>query len=199
MQPFSTFVCVPCFCLSLALFSFAQTSRRAELIANGLSFIDKGRFTDAVNALEEAWEQSPNDPTVAENLAMGYLYADRDYEKALKLATFAIENGGRASFLMQHPHERVKLLSGEMADYCSGRFTIQKGRMAFTSATEQAHSFSVEGSNFKEIQTNRAYGGNRGMFHVKTVNKTNYNFRPKTWSEAETRLVFHLLEKYLKS
>ena len=61
---------------------FAQnTGRLAELTAKGIAYLDQGKFNDAVNALEQVWEQDQSDPAVAENLGMAYLYADHDLAK----------------------------------------------------------------------------------------------------------------------
>lgn len=182
----------------MAYLGFSQnTGRFTELTAKGISLLEHGHYNEAVNALEEIWEQDRTDTVVAENLAMGYLYADHDVERAKKLDQYAIDNGGRASFLIQHPHEKIALLSGEMAEYCNGRFSIYKDRLAFVSSDER-HSFTIEGANFKEIKTNRIYGSDRGMYHIRTSDKKNYNFRPRTWSEQETQLILFLIGKYIK-
>ena len=46
-----------------------NTGRLAELTAKGIAYLDQGKFNDAVNALEQVWEQDQSDPAVAESLA----------------------------------------------------------------------------------------------------------------------------------
>lgn len=183
---------------ALALGGFSQTSGRfAELTAKGIASVDQGRFNEALNALEEVWEQDQSDPAVAENLAMAYLYADHDLPKARNLAEWSISKGGRASFLVQHPHEKVAFISGDMADFCSGRLSVSKERLVFT-ASEPLHSFVVEKGQLKEIKANRLYGSSRSMYHIRTADKKNFNFRPRSWSEQEQELILLLVSKNIK-
>lgn len=189
--------CAAAFAIATLMYVSAQTPPRlAELISKGISALDKGKYNEALNALQEVWEQDRGDPAVAENLAMAYLYADHDVDKARALAEESIGAGGRASFLVQHSHERVAMLSGDMADYCTGRLSVRKDGLSFV-ASDQRHSFAIEKNNFREIKVNRLYGSERGMYHIRTLDKRNYNLRPRTWSEQETRLVFYLVGKYV--
>jgi hypothetical protein len=181
-----------------AICALAQnTGRLAELTAKGIACIDQGRFNDALNALEEVWEQDQSDPAVAENLAMAYLYADHDLNKAKTLAERSIEAGGKASFLVQHPHEKIGFASGDMVEFCSGRLSISRERLLFTSKDEH-HSFVVQKGELKEIKTNHVYGSSRGMYHIRTADKKTYNFRPRTWSEEEQQLILQLVNKYIR-
>jgi hypothetical protein len=187
-----------CGVLVLVLPVLAQnTGRLFELTAKGIAEIDQGRFNEALNALEEVWEQDQSNPVVAENLAMAYLYADHDLEKAKALAERSIQAGGKASFLVQHPHEKLGFVSGDMADYCSGRLSISRDRLVFVSKLED-HSFVVEKGQLKEIKANRVYGTDRGMYHIRTADKKNYNFRPRSWSEQEQELILLLVNEYLR-
>lgn len=188
------FLLVPASILSL----FAQnTGRFADLTAKGIGYLDQGRFNDAVNALEQVWELDQSDPAVAENLAMGYLYADHDFEKAKALAERSIQAGGRASFLVQHPHEKIAFASGDMADFCSGRLSVSRQKLVFTASVER-HSFIVEKGQLKEIQPNRHYGSGRGMYHIRTADNKTYNFRPRSWSQQEQELILLLITEYVK-
>jgi tetratricopeptide (TPR) repeat protein len=178
--------------------SAQSAGRLAELTAKGIAYLDQGKFNDAVNALEQVWEQDQSDPAVAENLGMAYLYADHDLAKAKGLAEKAIQGGGKASFLVQHPHEKVGFVSGDMAEFCSGRLSISRDRLVFTSSKEPAHSFMVMKGQIKEIQANKLYGSGRGMYHVRTADKKNYNFRPRSGSEEEQELILLLVNEYIK-
>jgi tetratricopeptide (TPR) repeat protein len=174
-----------------------NTARLSELTSKGIADLEQGRYNDAFNALEEVWEQDQSDPSVAENLAMAYLYADHDFEKARTIAERAIQTGGKASFLVQHPHDKLGIVSGDVADYCSGRLSISKNHLAFISKVEN-HSFTVEKGQLKEIKANRVYGSGRGMYHIRTIDKRNYNVRPRTWSDQEQELILLLVNEYLK-
>lgn len=187
----------------LALFAVAipalsqNSGRFAELTGKGIGYLDQGRFNDALNALEEVWEQDQSDSLVAENLAMAYLYADHDLAKARMLAERAIQAGGKASFLVQHPHEKVAFASGDMAEFCNGRLSVSRGRLVFT-AKEERHSFVVEKGALVEIKANRLYGSGRGMYHIRTADKKNYNLRPRSWLEPERELILLLVNEYVR-
>jgi hypothetical protein len=174
-----------------------NTGRLSALTAKGIADLDQGRYNNALNALEEVWEQDQSDPAVAENLAMAYLYADHDFDKAKALAERSIQAGGKASFLVQHPHDKLGLISGDVADYCSGRLSISKERLVFVSK-EEDHSFTVEKGQLREIKANRVYGSGHGTYHIRTADKKNYNFRPRTWSDQEQDLILLLINEYLK-
>lgn len=181
----------------LAAAAIAQnTGRFADLTAKGLELFERGRYDESINALEEVWEQDQSDSVVAEHLAMGYLYADGDAQRAVSLAEISLAKGGRASFLVQHAHEKLGLLSGEMAEYCNGRLAIVKGRLIFESKDAE-HSLTFRPGDVKELKMNRHYGSERGMFHIRTKQK-NYNFRPRTSSERETQVLMFMLDKYFK-
>src|ERR1041385_8038723 len=99
-------VIVVCIGTWLPLPSYSQnTGRFSEQTRVGLEHVEKGHYKQAINTLEEIWEQDSTDAAVAENLGVAYLYGDKDAPSALKYMQAAIERGGRASFLMQHAHE----------------------------------------------------------------------------------------------
>jgi hypothetical protein len=183
-------------CVGAAL-AQQHTGRFAALVSKGLELIDAGRFVDALNVLEEVWEQDQSDPAVAENLAIAHLYGGRDARKAEQLMEAAIAAGGRASFLMQHAHERLTLVSMDTSNFCSGRLSISRDRMTFTAANP-AHSFSIQTGQLKEIKKNKWFGSSEGVYHIRTSDKKTYNLRPRTWSERETSLVMQMIEKYIK-
>ena len=157
-----------------------NTGRLTERTAQGIEFIERGRYNNAVNVLEEIWEQDRSNPAVAENLAIAYLYGDRNTAKARQYMEQAIAGGGRASFLMQHAHEKVAVVATTMSDYCAGRLSIYPGRLAFTAGVAD-HSFTIPAGEFKEIKTNRWFGKGEGTYHIRTLDKKNYNLRPRTW------------------
>jgi len=183
----------------VSLWALPETAGKfAELKTKGVALLEKGRYNEAINSLEEVWEHDQSDPVVAEYLAMGHLYSDQDAQGYLRFAEVSLKLGGAASFLVQHPHEKVPLLSGDLADYCNGRLSIYSDRLVFTSNGNSQHSFTIPRGSLKEIKENRAYGSKRGMYHVRTSDKKNYNFRPRSSSEEERRLILSLTEKYIK-
>jgi len=178
---------------------FAQNSGRfAAMTSTGIALVDQGRFREAANLLEEVWENDQSDPAVAENLAMAWLYGDHDAAKAQQLMETAIAAGGRASFLMQHAHEKVTAISMEANDYCPGRLSIYSDRMAFVSRTTPEHSFTVRRGELKEIKRNKWFGSAENVYHIRTADKRTYNLRPRTWSEEETKLVLFMIDKYIQ-
>ena len=184
--------------LVLASCLCAQSAGRfAELTAKGIAYLDQGKFNEALNALEEVWEQDQSDVVVAENLAMAYLYADHNLIKAKALAEQSIAAGGKASFLVQHPHEKIGFVSGDMVEFCSGRLSVTRERLVFTSK-DQRDSFVVEKGQIKEIKANHVYGASRGMYHIRTTGKKDYNFRPRSWSEEEQQLILQLVNEHLR-
>ena len=174
-----------------------NTGRFAEQTAQGIQLVERSRYNQAINVLEEIWEQDRSNPVVAENLGIAYLYGDRNAAKARRYMEQAIAGGGRASFLMQHAHEKVPVIATEMSDYCPGRLSIYPGRLAFTAGVAD-HSFTIPAGEFKEIKANRWFGKGEGVYHIKTLEKKNYNLRPRTWSEQEMGLVLELISKYVR-
>ena len=182
----------------IAFLSTAQTqSRRLELLHKGIALLEQGQYNDAVNLLEEAWEASQSDASVAEHLAMGYLYADKETSKAGPLAERAIALGGRASFLMDHPHKKLKILNGDTAAYCKGRLAITPTRITFV-ADDRQHSFQVEPNNFKELKANRILGVERGTYSIRTRDKRKFELRPRSGTLAERDLIQSLVGKHFK-
>jgi hypothetical protein len=175
-----------------------NTGAFAGRIARGIGLIDKGRFNEAINVLEEVWEQDQSDPAVAENLGIAYLYADRDVKQALNYMEISIAKGGAASFLMHHSHERAAVLSSEFSDYCPGRLSIYRDHLSFVAGVPE-HSFTITAGDFREIKANRIVGRGEGGYHIRTADKKIYNLRPRSWSEQEMKLVLYLSDKYLKT
>jgi hypothetical protein len=74
--------------------------------------------------------------------------------------------------------------------------SIYRDHLAFTSSVP-GHSFVIPAGEFLEIKTNRVFGKATGAYHIKTLDKKNYNLRPKTWSDVETRLFLKMVEQYI--
>jgi hypothetical protein len=178
--------------------SFLQnTGRFASLTEKALEAIEKGQFNLAVNLLEEVWEADQSDPVVAEHLGLAYLYADRNPNKAKELMEAAIKLGGRASFVMQHAHERLTVISMGTSDYCPGRLSISPDKLTFTAKIPE-HSFTIAAGELKEIKKNQWFGRSEAVYHIETLDKRKFNLRPRTWSEGETKLVLYFINKYIR-
>lgn len=182
----------------VALPAFSQSKARVlELLEKGVALLEDGQYNKAVNLLEEAWEGDPTDPAIAENLAIGYLYADKEVGKAGPLVEKAIALGGRASFLMDHLHEKLQILASDTADYCRGRLSIMPGRMVFVAANPR-HSFELDADNVREVKANKLYGAGRGTYNVRTRDKRKFDLRPRSGTPAERQLILELTGKHLK-
>jgi len=176
-----------------------NTGRFANQSRIGLELVEKGKFREAINVLDEIWEQDQSDPAIAENLGLCYLYAEADATSAAKYMAQAIALGGRASFLMQHAHEKLgKLSGGEISDYCTGRLSIYRDHLVFT-ASVAAHSFVVRAGELLEIKTNRVFGRSTAAYHIRTLDKKTYNLRPKTWLDVETSLFLKMVDEYIST
>jgi hypothetical protein len=185
------------FAILFAFLASGQSQARVfELLQRGVALLEQGRYNDAVNLLEEAWEADQSVASVAEHLAMAYLYADKETSKAGPLAEKAIALGGRASFLMDHPHEKLKILNGDTAAYCRGRLVIVSARITFI-ADVPGHSFQVESSNLKDLKENRIFGVERGMYHIRTRDKRQFELRPRSGTSAERELIMSLINAYV--
>ncbi len=172
--------------------------RFAALTGKGIELVNQGRFREAENALSEVWENGQSDSAVAENLAMAILYGDHDAARAQELMETSLALGGRASFLMQHTHEKGTVISMDTSDFCSGRLSIYPDHLAFISQSMPEHSFSVPYSALKEMKRNKWFGSKDGILHIRTNDNRNYNLRPRTWSTEESSLVLFFMNKFAR-
>jgi hypothetical protein len=72
----------------------AQPERLDRLVARGIQAVDEGRYIDAINALEEAWDRGRQTPLIRENLALAHLYGEKSFGKAEQLMRESLEAGG---------------------------------------------------------------------------------------------------------
>lgn len=177
----------------------AQPPTIAVLMERGAKALNAGRYRDAINLFEEAWELSPEDPLVCENFALALMYGERDFSRSSRLMKTALERGGQATFLVQHLHEKgVGTLTQTATNYCPGRLSVRRGRIAFVSATEPGHSFTLAGSEIREVRPNRVVGAAEAGFHIRAEKKEALNFSPRTGSESERALIIDLISQYAR-
>lgn len=177
--------------------------RFEEAKRQGLAYLDSSQFDRASARLEEIWEQDQSDPVVAESLAIAYMNGeDRAYRagyesKIRDLLQRAVQMGGKASFLVQHSHEKVPFLQGKtISDYCSGRLSVSSDRLIFVAQARRGveqHSFDLTAADLRIVPS----GGDKlGGFHIKTKAKT-YSMVPRTRTRADGALVVSVLNQYL--
>lgn len=171
-----------------------QNGRFADLKASAFQAFDKGRYAEVAGRLEEIWEEDQSDAKVAEYLAMGYLYGERDLSKAQPLLEKAIALGGQATFLVIHSHEHLSMLRGDViTDFCTGKLSITPGKISFL-ADSGEHTLNIPGTELKEFSI---LGGSPGRIHIKTLDR-GYVFRVKTQTRSEAVLLGRLAEQNLK-
>jgi hypothetical protein len=167
-----------------------RNGRFADLKAQAFDDFDKGKYAEVAGKLEGIWEEDQSDPKVAEYLAMGYLYGERDTSKASPLFDKAIALGGQATFLVIHSHERLGVLRSEIiTEFCSGKMSISPGKLTFISDSGE-HTMTVSPDSLKDFSV---LGGAPGRIHIKTGEKS-YTFRVKTQSRSEANLLGRVAE-----
>jgi hypothetical protein len=179
-------------CFVIPLHRSSQQRSISTLVEKGIHSVEGYQFADGINTLEEAWDRGQRSPVVCEYLALAFLYGERDYERAWKLMTQAIEQGGQASIFVRHSHGK-SILSAGLENYCVGKLSISRDRLVFKSR-EPAHDFAVEGAELTRLRANRFEFGKKGRFHLRIMDKSNYEFTPYTESEDERRLFLELLK-----
>ncbi|MBV9304390.1 MAG: hypothetical protein JOY62_05885 [Acidobacteriaceae bacterium] len=176
---------VPVFVLSCALLGAQQNGRFADLKSQGIGLFQGGKYSEAAGKLEAIWEEDQSDAKVAEYLAMAYLYGEHDAAKAQPVMEKAIANGGQASFLVFHSHERLAALHGDIINqYCAGKISVSPGKLVFISDSGE-HSVTIDPAELKEFTVT---GGAPGRISIKAAGKS-YTFMAKTHSRAEAVLL----------
>jgi hypothetical protein len=182
-----------CAC-SVGLLTAQQNARFATLKEQAFAHFERGQYDQMAGKLEEIWESDQSDAKVAEYLGMGYMYGEHSLNKAKPVMKAAIEHGGQATFLVQHSHERGRLLSGDtMNNFCTGKLSIMSGKMAFT-ADSGEHSTTFTSADAKDF---RILGGSPGRIQIKSSGK-NLTFRVKTGRQDEAQFLEDLVIAYLK-
>ncbi len=168
----------------------------------GMAYIKGEQYDKAAGRLEEVWEQDHSDPTVAEFLAVAYLNTEDkrslpEIEKrAFQLIDTLIATRARATFMVQHSHEKMTWLQGrEMNQYCSGHLSIHGTHVTFVAERGEhasQHSFEVDASEVKGIDLHES--DRRGLFQLKERGQP-YVFATRNRNRDEARFVVGLLRK----
>lgn len=183
--------------LSICVFLNGQANGRfADLKAQAFQAFDRGDFSGVAGKLEEVWEADPTDAKVAEYLAMGYLYGEKDPAKAEPLMQKAIDLGGQATFLAIHSHERLGLLQGGdvITQFCSGRLSVRPGKLVYVSETGE-HNVTFTKAELRDFTV---MSGAPGRIRIKAAGKT-YVFRVKSETHKEAALLGRIAEQNLNS
>jgi hypothetical protein len=162
-----------------------QHGRFAALKSQAFDLFQKAQYLQVAATLEEVWEQDQSDPKVAEYLAMGYLYGEKNLKKASDVMAQALARGGQATFLVHHSHEHAVLLSGDVINnYCTGRISISHSGIAFI-ADSTDHSVTFGPGELKDF---RVLGGGPGRIQIKGNGRTD-TFRVKSQTREEAILL----------
>lgn len=165
------------------------TQQKPDAVAAARELIQKARYNDAINKLEQVLEVTPSHTEALSLMGTAVLYAERDFLKAKKRFEEAFRAGGGAVFWVSHSHE--VLSAEELADYCRGWLYLRKGEVEFAPEDPQ-HAFRLPYSQVREFKQNRLAPS---RFHLKDASK-NFNFGPRTGDESEVLLIIALYKKF---
>ncbi|MBV9506148.1 MAG: hypothetical protein JO323_14205 [Acidobacteriia bacterium] len=174
---------------------FEETKRQA------LAYLESDQYDRAAGKLEEIWEQDHSDPTVAENLALAYLNGDdRRYHpeaetKARDLFEQSLHAGGRATFMVQHSHEKAGFFEGRIiTNYCVGMLSVSPGRLVYVARARkgvEAHSFDVSADDVRLTKPD-----DMGVFTIKTKAK-NYTLIPRNRIKGDSDVIVEVIREQL--
>ncbi len=172
--------------------------QRDAIVTKGLRLLEEGRYREAANVFEEAWEADPSDALVGENYALCLLHGRRAVSEAMDVLEKVRALGGWSSVLVFHIHENAFLSGGVTSDFCAGRLRVGKDVLVFESSNP-AHSVRLEASQVRRIRLNRLLGSTEKAFHIETIQKKKINFRPASAPEETypviERLVLNLISR----
>jgi hypothetical protein len=160
-------------------------------IASARDAIERGRYANAVEDLEELVATGGQKAELLTFLATARMYRDRRFYDSLAEFGDAFEAGGGASFLVAHSHEALS--DSEVVDVCRGWLHLRSGTVEYQSS-DSGHSFRVTSAEIGEFETNRL---SKSIFHVRIGGKV-WNFRPRTARKDEAQLVTTVFEKFVR-
>jgi len=171
----------------------------------GIAYLEGGQYDKAAARLEEIWEQDQSDPTVAEYLAMAYLNTEdraslkRTEKIAFELIEKSMKANSRASFLVQHSHEKLTWLQGrELNQYCSGKLSIIGDKLIYEGTSgEKArqHSFSVP---LSKVSVDLNPDNEKGVFRV-SANGNSLTMVTRNRNRHESSYLVQLIRKQIAS
>lgn len=172
-----------------------QVQPATPTISLARAMVRNYRYDDALVKLQEALEQTPDDAEALSLVGTVYLYRDKDFLKAKKQFEESYRRGGRATFWVNHSHE--KLGSSEMSDYCRGWLLLGKAGVQFAPEASD-HGFQATYAQVKEFKPNRL---RRAFFHISFPiggEGKNYNFQPRTKDEGEVLLILAMYKAFTR-
>ncbi len=172
----------------------------AFLVQDGLRYTEQRRYSDAINALEEAWELDPTNPIVAEHLALAYLYerippSVEALTRARGLMRFALEHGGQVTVRVRHLHRGMRwVVSAD--DHCSGRLVLSRSGVQFRTPLSE-HSFSLGPEQLVGAGTPAGrQPSSAGGLTLRVKDGKRHRFRTGTLSRAEAEIVLQLIHEF---
>lgn len=171
-----------CLAVLAGIVTGEQPDQREAIVTKGLRLLEEGRYKEAANYFEEAWESDSSDALVGENYALCLLHGRRAVGEAVSVFDKVRALGGWSSVLVHHIHENALLSGGVTSDFCPGRLRIGKDVLVFESSNP-AHSVRLEAAQIRGIRLNRLLGSAEKAFHIETIHKKKINFRPASSPE----------------
>jgi hypothetical protein len=145
--------------------------------------------------LQQAIKLDPSKSKAYQLFGSIQLYHNLDIASAEKSMRAAIERGGSAVFKVLHDHG-----TGAFTSRCEGSFFVSKSSVKFNADTER-DTFEAADTLIKEAKLNKKFfgivpGARLNAFHITVSKLRNFNFAPRTGSEAEAIMIIKLIESY---
>ena len=125
---------------------------------------------------------------------------NKDYDQARQHMGSALAQGGKASFMVVHDHNRGNFDKDDSKGTCVGELMIFADEVRFE-PRDEADRFAANWSDVRDAGSNRFFGSGRGGFHV-TINAggkyKNFNLAPESKEKAEGKLILDLLNAYTR-
>lgn len=170
------------------------------LAQKGIRHAEAGRYRQAINALEDAWDLDPTDPAVAQHLALSYLYerhppsADA-LKKAENLMRFALENKGQAAVRASHLHRGVQWAT-TVDGACPGRVLLKEDGVHFL-ASADPHSFFIPKDRLAVASLPKDRPKHAGILILETLAGKRYRLRTGTHTREEAQLLVKLIRSLI--
>jgi hypothetical protein len=124
----------------------------------------------------------------------------RDYAQAREQMETALANGGKATFMLIHDHNRGNFDAGDTKATCLGELRILADGVRFE-AINDVDGFSANWADVREAGSNKFFGSGLGGFHVTITaggKHKNFNLAPESKEKAEAKLILDLLDSYTR-
>jgi hypothetical protein len=153
-----------------------------QLLAQAASYLQSSRYPQAIASSREILAGHPDNAPATVLLGLAYYYSE-EYSESATTLTRAIALGQQFILPIRHIHKGI--FNEEL---CSGRLTIGKGMLGFTSTDKTGHDFNVPANKIYELTFEPR---KQGRVHVQVgipkgskEEKKTYNFHV---SHAATR------------